>query len=129
MKYLAKFDNKGVRETSIVEGIHFETDEEKQKYLDAGFVEITEEEQIMYASNEYIRGVDGNPQKNAPYMPTIEDIANQIAAQYQNQIADIKEALATAMLANDDDEISELRAEYADLLAEYEKELEAVAND
>ncbi|SEJ60379.1 Phage tail assembly chaperone protein [Propionispira arboris] len=73
MKYLAKFDASGNRITSIVKGIHFETDEEKQKYIDSGFIEISDEDQELYATNEYIQGTDGKPQKKSPYVPTVEE--------------------------------------------------------
>ena len=41
--YLAKFDSTGERITSYVEGIHFTTDEEKQKCIEEDCIHITTE--------------------------------------------------------------------------------------
>ena len=91
MRYFAKFDEQGERITSIVEGVHFHDEEALQEYLKDGFVEITEEEQQIYQTNKYIRGVDGKPQKKpaaAPIPqeheqidPAILDLAEAVAAQ------------------------------------------------
>jgi len=71
--YLAKFDTNGNRITSIVEGIHFENEEDKQKYIDDGFIEISDEDQELYVTNEYIRGTDGDPQKKPEKVLTTEE--------------------------------------------------------
>ena len=68
--YLAKFDSTGERITSYVEGIHFTTDEEKKKHIDSGFIEISDEDQDLYATNNYICGTDGKPEQKPPYIPT-----------------------------------------------------------
>ena len=41
-EYLAKFDAVGHRETTVVSGVHYETEGERQKYLDDGFIPITD---------------------------------------------------------------------------------------
>jgi hypothetical protein len=110
--YYAKFNN-GERETTIVEGIHFqrvknpiyntesiiavigidpETGEDIIQTagpgtviigygedtfdppIPEGFVPITEEEQNLYATNEYVRGADGKPVKRPAYVPTLEEL-------------------------------------------------------
>lgn len=130
MKYFAKFDAVGNRETSIVEGVHFTTDDELKKYTDGGFVEINTEDQELYASNEYIRDIKtGKPIMRPPYVPTTEDKANAIASQYTTKIAELKDALATATLTGDDELVAELRTEYADLMAQYQADLEVINND
>lgn len=127
MKYYAKFDATGNRETSVAEGVHFTTDDELKKYTDDGFVEISVEDQELYASNEYIRDVKtGKPIIRPPYVPTAKDKANTIATKYTTQIAELKDALATATLAGDETTVTELRIEYADLMAQYQTDLEAV---
>lgn len=72
-KYYAKFDN-GERETSIVEGIHFTNDEELQEYLNQGFVTISEQEQALYCTGEYVQDEDGKPVKRPAYVPTLEEL-------------------------------------------------------
>lgn len=86
--YLAKFDDNGNRITSIVEGIHFETDEEKQKHINDGFIEISDADQELYATNEYIRGADGKPQKKPDYVPTKEEKLTNIRAKRDSLLVD-----------------------------------------
>lgn len=127
MRYYAKFDAEGNRATSIVEGVHFTAADELKKYTDEGFTEISNEDQELYASNEYIRDTKtGKPVLRPPYVTTTEDKANTIATQYSSQIAELKDALATATLAGDEATVTELRAEYADLMAQYQKDLEGI---
>lgn len=86
--YLAKFDSEGNRITSYVEGIHFNTDEEKQKHIDSGFIEISDEDQELYATNSYIRGSNGTPQKKPPYVPTTEEKLITIRRKRDKLLAD-----------------------------------------
>lgn len=76
MKYYAKFNPQGERETSIAEGIHFTNDDELKKYIGDGFILISEEDQKLYATNEYIRDpTTGKPILRPPYIPTIKELA------------------------------------------------------
>ena len=56
-EYLAKFDAVGHRETTVVSGVHYETEGERQKYLDDGFSPITDEDYQHYIGN---RGMGDN---------------------------------------------------------------------
>ena len=56
-EYLAKFDTTGRRETTVAEGVHYTTDEERQKYLDDGYIPITDEDYQHYVGN---RGMGDN---------------------------------------------------------------------
>lgn len=56
-EYLAKFDAVGHRETTVVSGVHYETEGERQKYLDDGFSPITDEDYQHYIGN---RGAGDN---------------------------------------------------------------------
>jgi hypothetical protein len=78
--YLAKFDITGNRITSIIEGVHFSTEDEKQKYTSDGYIEISDEDQELYATNEYIRGTDGKPKKKPDYIPTDDEKLSAIRA-------------------------------------------------
>lgn len=55
MRYFATFKENGERITTYVEGLH--------KIIPEDAIEISEEDQHLYATNEYIRGEDGNPVK------------------------------------------------------------------
>ena len=88
MRYFAKFDEQGNRITSIVEGVHFNDDETLQEYVKDGFVEITEEEQNLYQTNEYVRGTDGKPQKK----PAVEPVPQE-HEQIDSSILDMAETI------------------------------------
>lgn len=129
--YLCKFDFDGNRITTVAEGIHFSTAEEKQKYLDDGYIEISDDDYAYYVGNRgtgangtgYIRGADGKPTDAPAVVVTTEQKQASIAADYESQIGELKDALATATLAGDDTLIADLKAEYAEVKKEYEKAL------
>ena len=56
-EYLAKFDAVGYRETTVVSGVHYATDEERQKYLEDGYIVISDEDYQHYIGN---RGMGNN---------------------------------------------------------------------
>lgn len=51
-----------------------------------------------------------------------------LESEYKVKLNALKDSLATASLADDADTIAELKAEYADLMKEYQGKLEAVSN-
>jgi len=80
MTYLAKFDEAGRRISTVCEGIHYTADEERQVYLDGGYIPISEEDYHYYVGNRgqgengtgYIRdAVTGKP-VSAPPAPKVE---------------------------------------------------------
>lgn len=129
--YLCKFDTDGKRTATVVDGIHFSTAEEKQQYLNDGYIETSDDDYAYYVGNRgngangtgYIRGVDGKPIDAPAIVVTTEQKQASLAADYESQISELKDALATATLAGDESLIAELKAEYADVKAEYEKAL------
>lgn len=129
--YLCKFDFDGKRIATVAEGIHFSTEAEKQKYLDDGYIETSDDDYAYYVGNRgtgangtgYIRGADGKPTDAPAVVVTTEQKQASIAADYESQIGELKDALATATLAGDDTLIDELKAEYAEVKTEYEKSL------
>ncbi|HWR09894.1 tail fiber assembly protein [Sporomusa sp.] len=80
-KHYVKFRENGERETSIAFNVHFRTEEELQPYLDQGFIPITDEEQALYATNQYIRGADKKPVAKPPHVPTTEEKMTIIRAE------------------------------------------------
>ena len=129
--YLCKFDASGKRTATVLDGVHFSTAEEKQKYLDDGYIEISNEDYAYYVGNRgagangtgYVRGADGKPTDAPAIVVTTEQVQASIAADYESQISELKDALATATLAGDESLIAELKSEYAEVKSEYEAAL------
>lgn len=129
--YLCKFDDDGKRTATVIDGVHFSTAEEKQKYLDDGYIETSDDDYAYYVGNRgtgangtgYIRGKDGKPTDAPAIVVTTEQKQASIAADYESQISELKDALATATLAGDDALIAELKSEYAEVKSEYEAAL------
>ena len=80
MEYLAKFDADGHRETTVVSGVHYETEDERQKYLDVGYTPISDEDYQHYIGNRgmgdngtgYIRDPQTGKPVSAPPAPHVE---------------------------------------------------------
>lgn len=129
--YLCKFDTDGKRTATVVDGVHFSTVEKKQKYLDDGYIETSDDDYAYYVGNRgtgangtgYIRGADGKPTDAPAFVVTIEQKQASIAGEYESQISELKDALATATLAGDESLIAELISEYANVKSEYEAAL------
>ena len=129
--YLCKFDSDGKRTATVIDGVHFSTAEEKQHYLDDGYIETPDEDYAYYVGNRgagangtgYIRGADGKPTDAPAVVVTTEQKQASIAADYESQIGELKDALATATLAGDESLIAELKSEYAEVKSEYEAAL------
>lgn len=129
--YLCKFDDDGKRTATVVDGVHFSTAAEKQEYLDEGYIETSDEDYAYYVGNRgngangtgYVRGADGKPTDAPAIVVTTEQRQASIAADYESQISELKDALATATLAGDDALIAELKSEYAEVKSEYEAAL------
>ena len=129
--YLCKFDDDGKRTATVVDGVHFSTAAEKQEYLDEGYIETSDEDYAYYVGNRgngangtgYVRVADGKPTDAPAIVVTTEQRQASIAADYESQISELKDALATATLAGDDALIAELKSEYAEVKSEYEAAL------
>ena len=77
-EYLAKFDTSGHREATVVSGVHYSTDDERQGYLDGGYIPISDEDYQHYVGNRgagdngtgYIRDPEtGKPVSAPPAAP------------------------------------------------------------
>lgn len=133
LTYLCKFDENGRRgETRL--SVDY-TDEQKEEMLKNGYVEIDEEDWSYYVGNKgmgdngtgYIR-VDGKPVSAPAYVPTKEEKLAQLDAKYDSDKAQLREYIGNALLLDDDELISDLRAEMTALDEEYEAEREAIMN-
>jgi hypothetical protein len=117
MQYYAIFDTNGNRVTTYVEGIH--------ENIPSEALEITEEEQKLYCTGEYIRDwVSGKPILKLPYVPTKEEIKTQkltqLNTEYQPQFAELSKSLGMATLADNTALIASIKADYVDLKTEYD---------
>ena len=80
MEYLAKFDAVGHRKATVISGIHYTTDAERQKYLDEGYIPISDEDYQTYIGNRgagdngtgYIRDAKTGKPVSAPPAPAAD---------------------------------------------------------
>lgn len=100
-EYLAKFDAVGHRETTVVSGVHYETEGERQKYLDDGFIPITDEDYQYYIGNRgmgdngtgYIRDPKTGKPVSAPPAPPVKAETEPI----EPEVDDVRLAAFEAM--------------------------------
>lgn len=135
-KYLCLFDSDGRRGETYLSCEY--SDEEKQKMLEAGFVEISEEEWNFYVGNKgngdngtgYVRDANtGKPVSAPAHIPTVDEKLAQLENQYGTDKAEIVKYFAEAMLADNTEVMTELKEEMADLEAEYEAKRQVIIND
>ena len=77
---LSKFDEKGKRVASVIFGIHYTTDEERQTYINDGYIPVSEEDYQHYIGNRgtgdngtgYIRDPKTGKPISAPPAPHVE---------------------------------------------------------
>lgn len=77
---LAKFDAQGRRRATVLSGIHYAGDDKRQKYIDEGYIPISEEDYQYYVGNRgagdngtgYIRDVITGKPVSAPPAPPME---------------------------------------------------------
>ena len=137
MEYLAKFDAVGCRESTVASGVHYETAGERQKYIDEGYIPISDEDYQHYVGNRgtggngtgYIRDPKtGKPVSAPAYTPTQEERANQLAVSYAARVQELNNEIVAAMADGDEDLITELKAEKDKALGAYQKALEEIKN-
>lgn len=133
-KYLCLFDENGKRGETYLSCEY--SAEKKQKMLEKGFVEISEEDWNFYVGNKgmgdngtgYIRGKDGKPVSAPAHVPTKEEILAQLDAQYDADKAQLREYVTNALLAGDNDLLADIQAEMTAIDEEYEAERQAILN-
>lgn len=95
---------------------------------------ISADDFYKYTNEDCIRdAVTGKPVPYVPPEPTAEEktaaAAAVIATTYEPQLAALKDSLVTAVLMGDDELQTEIKTEYAELVADYNTKLEALNND
>ena len=100
-EYLAKFDAEGVRETTVVKGTHYTTDEERQAYIHDGYISISDEDYQHYIGNRstgdngtgYIRdSITGRP-VSAPAEPPESPVTANEDSTVSPDLMDIAEII------------------------------------
>lgn len=85
MDMLSKFDAHGVRIATVLSGVHYTSDEERQKYINDGYIPISDEDYQCYVGNHgtgdngtgYVRDPKtGKPVSAPPVEVTEEPTAN-----------------------------------------------------
>lgn len=79
-EYLAKFDAQGVRIATVISTVHYATDEERQKYINGGYIPVSDEDYQHYIGNRgmgdngtgYIRDPKTGKPVSAPPTPPVE---------------------------------------------------------
>lgn len=136
-EYLAKFDADGRRKTTVVRGVHYTTEDERQSYIDDGYVLISDDDYQHYIGNHgmgdngtgYIRDPQtGKPISALPYVASQEEQANALASSYTARVQEINNEIVAAMADGDEDTVAELKAEKDKALAAYQKALEGLQN-
>lgn len=125
--YLCKFDSEGHRGATYPVDSTM-TDEQKEKLIAEGFVEISEEDWNTYVGNNgqgangtgYVRDPEsGRPVDAPPYVPSKEAQLAQLDAQYQQDKEELTKYFAEALLSGDTETQEELQEELAELNATY----------
>lgn len=121
--YKAIFDDQGNRLTTYIKGVHAN--------IPAEAIPITETEQALYVTGEYIRDMKtGQPMRKPVINPTAEELKAQalaaLDAEYQPQFRELQLAWAAASMAGDTDLAEDVVAANAALKAEYQTKLEAI---
>ena len=133
--YLCKFDEAGKRIATVLKGVHFKTKAEKQKYLDDGYLETSDEDYAYYVGNHgegdngtgYIRDSQtGKPVSAPPHVLTKEEKLAQLETEYQQEKAKLEGYFNTALLMDDTETQEELKSEMADLADWYAEEKKAI---
>ncbi len=133
--YVSGFDTAGKRVGSLICDFDPNKDKNAEKlvalkekaktlFTDAAVVDvISAADYNQYLTGEYVRGADGKPTDAPAFVVTTEQKQASIAGEYESQISELKDALATATLAGDESLIAELKSEYANVKSEYEAAL------
>ncbi len=95
LEILSKFDTTGHREASVLERVHYATDEERQTYITAGYIPISDEDYQHYIGNRgmgnnstgYVRDPKTGKPVSAPPAPPVEVTETPAASVPETEIA------------------------------------------
>lgn len=134
--YLGKFDNQGKPSGFLQEGLNYKTIEEKEAYINKGWVEVSQSdwEKYMHINDwgangtGYFRDPQTGKAVSAPAIVyTKEQLANSAFSSCQSAISGREDAIVRATaLGGQDDYIAELRQEISDIENAYASDLEKI---
>ena len=81
MEMLSKFDKNGCRQATVLDGVHYRSEEARQNYIAQGYIPISEEDFAYYAGwrgagdngTGYIRDPKTGKPVSAPPAPPVEE--------------------------------------------------------
>ena len=138
-RYLGKFSEEGKPEGFLLEGVNYKTQEEKDRKMAEGWIELTQEEWEYYTNNRgmgangtgYIRNPQtGRPVSAPPYVYTKTELANMAKGQCDASLNQIDNEIMKIKAVNPSatDIIEELQAERQHVLAVYDENLTKIEN-
>ncbi|WP_298594728.1 hypothetical protein [uncultured Mitsuokella sp.] len=106
MEYLCKFGRIGNRKTTVISGVHYNTNAERQKYIDDGYIPISDEDYQHYIGNRgqgdngtgYIRDAKTGKPVSAPPAPPVKAEPEPI----EPEADDVRLAAFEAMAAQEE---------------------------
>jgi hypothetical protein len=132
VEILALFDANGRKVSGKMEGVHYKTPEERQLYIDEGFIPIAEDDLTLYSQGAggangtgYIRDPEtGKPVDAPPYVPSKKEQADALFRDCQRDLQAIDGEILNAMADGDTEAVDELRQEKAERIEQYQHDLE-----
>ena len=123
MDILSKFDAHGVRIATVLSGVHYTSDEERQKYINDGYIPISDEDYQHYIGNRgagdngtgYIRDPKTGKPVSAPPAPPVESEPQEPPVDEERLAAFEAMAAQEARLVAQGERIAALEAELSAL--------------
>ena len=130
--YISAFNELGQRISSKIckskpENAEDEIKKMMSEFPQAKTVEVINADDFNLYLKGYVRGKNGIPVPFKEPEPTEtekeKERTDKISQKYKKQIEELQESMTTAMLAGDDELISDLKEEYKSVMDSYKKEL------
>jgi hypothetical protein len=123
LEILSKFDTTGRREATVLERVHYITNEERQAYIDVGYIPISDEDYQHYIGNRgtgnngtgYIRDPNTGKPVSAPPAPPVESEVPEPPVDEERLAAFEAMAAQEARLVAQGERIAALEAELSAL--------------
>ena len=120
---LSKFDAHGVRIATVLSGVHYTSDEERQKYINDGYIPISDEDYQHYIGNRgtgdngtgYVRDPKTGKPVSAPPAPPVESEPQEPPVDEERLAAFEAMAAQEARLVAQGERIAALEAELSAL--------------
>ena len=120
---LSKFDAHGVRIATVLSGVHYTSDEERQKYINDGYIPISDEDYQHYIGNRgtgdngtgYIRDPKTGKPVSAPPAPAVEEAPQEPPVDEERLAAFEAMAAQEARLVAQGERLTALEAELSAL--------------